>query len=80
MNPADLARLPENILLIIVKPHPHNTRTMLEKSALWQRLPFARTENRRVIDTVWSYGGLPSMQLFARQLAAMLPENKEAAW
>lgn len=80
VNPADLAGLPENTLLIIVKPHPHNTRALLEKSALWQRLPFAKAENRRVIDTVWSYGGLPSMRLFARQLAAVLPEQREAAW
>ena len=76
----DLAKLPPNTLLIIIKPHPQNTRQILEKSALWQRLPYSRPANRRVLDASWSYGALPSMQRFTRQLAEKLPSEQEAAW
>lgn len=81
----DLAKLPPDTLLIIVKPHPQNTRATLEKSALWQRLPFCRPANRRIFEPSWSYGALPSMQRFTLQLMrSMSSENpsaqKEAAW
>lgn len=75
-----LAELPPGTLLIIVKPHPASVRPGLEKSALWRRLPFARAENRRVLEPSWSYGALPSMQHFARRLAHALPSEREAAW
>ena len=81
----DLAKLPPDTLLIIVKPHPQNTHATLEKSALWQRLPFSRPANRRIFEPSWSYGALPSMQRFTLQLMrSMSSENpsaqKEAAW
>ena len=76
----DLAKLPPDTLLLIVQPHPRNTRAALEKSALWQRLPFAKPQNRRVLPPSWSYGALPSMQHFANELTAKLPSEKEAAW
>ena len=81
----DLAKLPPDTLLIIVKPHPQNTRATLEKSALWQRLPFSRPANRRIFEPSWSYGALPSMQRFTLQLMrSMSSENpsaqKEVAW
>ena len=81
----DLAKLPPDTLLIIVKPHPQNTRATLEKSALWQRLPFSRPANRRIFEPSWSYGALPSMQRFTLQLMrSMSSENpsaqKEAVW
>ena len=37
----DLAKLPPDTLLIVVKPHPPNTRRILENSTLWRRLPFS---------------------------------------
>ncbi len=77
---AKLAELPPNTLLVIVKPHPANVRPGLEKSALWQRLPFAQAANRRVLPPSWSYGALPSMQHFAQQLARALPSERETAW
>ncbi|WP_373699840.1 ABC transporter substrate-binding protein [Neisseria dentiae] len=77
---AKLAELPPNTLLLIVKPHPANVRPGLEKSALWQRLPFAQAANRRVLPPSWSYGALPSMQHFAQQLARALPSERETAW
>ncbi|ROV55479.1 iron-siderophore ABC transporter substrate-binding protein [Neisseria chenwenguii] len=77
----DLVKLPPDTLLVIVKPHPQNIRKTLENSALWQRLPFVQPANRRVFAPTWSLGALPSMQLFAKQLAAQMPsENKEGAW
>ena len=81
----DLAKLPPNTLLIIVKPHPQNTHATLEKSALWQRLPFSRPANRRIFEPSWSYGALPSMQRFTLQLMrSMSSKNpsaqKEVAW
>ncbi len=74
---AELAKLPSETVLLIVKPHPQNTRRTLEKSALWQRLPFAEPRHRRILPPVWSYGALPSMRLFAEQLMTQLPSEKE---
>ena len=76
----DLAKLPPDTLLIIIQPHPRNTRAALDKSALWQRLPFSKPQNRRVLPQAWSYGALPSMQRFADELAAKLPSEEEIAW
>lgn len=75
-----LAELPPDTLLIIVKPHPPNVRPALEKSALWQRLPFSQPANRRILPPSWSYGALPAMQHFGRLLAETLPFEKEASW
>ncbi|MFC3874984.1 ABC transporter substrate-binding protein [Neisseria musculi] len=75
-----LAELPPGTLLLVVKPHPANVRPGLEKSALWQRLPFAQPANRRVLPPSWSYGALPSMQHFAQQLAHALPSEQETSW
>lgn len=76
----DLAKLPKNTLMIIIKPHPQNTRQILENSTLWQHLPFSQPVNRRVFDPSWSYGALPAMQQFTRQLAIKLPSEREIAW
>ena len=76
----DLAKLPPETLLLIVKPHPQNTRNILENSALWQRLPFGQAANRRVLAPTWSYGALPAMRHFAEELAEKLPSEKEERW
>lgn len=76
----DLARLPENTLLLIVRPYPPHVPRALAHSALWQRLPFAAPANRRVLDASWSYGALPAMRRFAQQLADSLPDERKAAW
>ncbi|WP_373740143.1 iron-siderophore ABC transporter substrate-binding protein [Neisseria sp.] len=76
----DLAKLPRGTVLVIVPPHPRNTRQTLEKSALWKRLPFSQPHNRRVIPPAWSYGALPAMQQFARRLAEAMPSEKEMPW
>lgn len=76
----DLARLPENTLLLIVRPYPPQTPRDLVGSALWRRLPFACADRRRILAPSWSYGALPAMRQFARQLAAALPDERAAAW
>lgn len=77
---SELATLPPNTILIIIQPHPANVRSQLEKSALWQRLPFSKPQNRRALPPAWGYGGLASMENFARLLADALPSQKEASW
>lgn len=76
----DLAKLPPGTLLVIVKPYPPNVPLILEKSALWQRLPFAQAENRRILPPVANYGALPSMRHFARELVEKRLSEKEGAW
>ena len=75
-----LAQLPPNTLLLIVPPHPPLVQHALQKNAVWQRLPFAQSANRRVLDHSWSYGALPSMTHFADQLASRLPDTRERPW
>ena len=77
---SELAKLPANSLLVIVQPHPRQVRPALEKSAVWQRLPYAQSANRRVLPPSWSYGALPSMEHFARMLATYVPRQQELAW
>ena len=75
-----LAQLPPDTLLLIVPPHPPLVQHALQKNAVWQRLPFAQSTNRRVLDHSWSYGALPSMTHFADQLANRLPDTRERPW
>ena len=75
-----LAQLPPDTLLLIVPPHPPLVQHALQKNAVWQRLPFAQSANRRVLDHSWSYGALPSMTHFADQLANRLPDTRERPW
>ena len=75
-----LAQLPPGTLLIIVPPHPPLLHSALQKNAIWQRLPFAQSANRRVLERSWSYGALPSMTHFAGQLAEYLPKTQERPW
>ena len=75
-----LAQLPPDTLLLIVPPHPPLVQHALQKNAVWQRLPFAQSANRRVLDHSWSYGALPSMTHFADQLASRLPDTRERPW
>lgn len=71
----ELAKLPDDTLLIVVKPHPQSLENTLMRSALWQRLPFVQAANRHVLSPTWSYGALPAMQQFANQLAQHIPQT-----
>lgn len=71
-----LAGLPENTLLLVVQPYPAHVPRTLQKSALWQRLPYCRAENMRVLPPVWSFGALPSMQRFGDELAVALKQER----
>ncbi|AUZ04970.2 ferrichrome ABC transporter substrate-binding protein [Vitreoscilla sp. C1] len=75
-----LSKLPANTRLIVVHPHPANVAQQLQKSALWQRLPYSRSVNQIVLPAVWSFGALPSMQRFGNELTASLNGNKVGTW
>lgn len=75
---ADLARLPENTLLIVVKPHPTDVGHTLRHSALWQRLPMSR--NHRVLPAVWAYGGLSAMARFGDLTTNAILHGKQESW
>ena len=75
-----LSKLPANTKLIVVHPHPANVAQQLNKSALWQRLPYSRPVNHTVLPAVWSFGALPSMQRFGNELTAALTGNKVGTW
>ncbi|ULJ60126.1 ABC transporter substrate-binding protein [Wielerella bovis] len=72
---SDLARLPENTLVLIVKPNPLGLEQSLQNSVLWKRLPMSRRENHRFVDTTWAYGGIPSMVRFSDLLVAALRQK-----
>ena len=75
-----LSKLPANTRLIVVHPHPVNVAQQLNKSALWQRLPYKRPVNHVVLPAVWSFGALPSMQRFGNELTAALTGQKAGTW
>lgn len=76
----ELVKLPPNTLLIIVKPHPPQTEQALSHSILWQRLPFSKDQNRRILPAAWAFGGLPSMMRFANHLSAALQTGASVSW
>lgn len=76
----ELARLPENTLLIVVKPHPVDVGRTLQHSALWRRLPMSRADNHRVLTAVWAYGGLAAMGRFGDLLVDAAVHGKQDNW
>lgn len=77
---SDLAKLPPNTLLLVIKPHPADLGRTLPKSALWQRLPQSQPENHRVLPAAWAYGGVRAMQQFGDLLTAAVIQHKTEAW
>ncbi|WP_434777883.1 ABC transporter substrate-binding protein [Neisseria sp. Ec49-e6-T10] len=75
-----LAKLPKQTLLVVVHPHPLHIDHQLQKSLLWQRLPFSQPQNTIVLPAVWSFGALPSMGRFANVLVAGLNHQQVTAW
>lgn len=76
----ELAKLPSHSMLVVIQPHPLNVPLQLEKSILWQRLPFSQPSNQVVLPPVWSFGALPSMQRFAQTLTDALTYKQVTAW
>jgi ABC-type Fe3+-hydroxamate transport system substrate-binding protein len=77
---AQLASLPANTRLIVVHPHPSNVKQQLDKSLLWQRLPFSDPNNTIVLPAIWNFGALPAMQRFAQTLTAHLTMQESTSW
>ena len=75
-----LAKLPANTRLVVVHPHPANVQQQLNKSVLWQRLPFRQAQHQLVLPAVWSFGALPSMQRFANTLTLGLTGKQVTPW
>lgn len=77
---AQLSQLPPKTQLIIVEPIPIGIFKQLNKSQLWQALPFSKAENHHFLEAVWAFGGLPSMQRFSTLLTEQLQQlsNGEA--
>lgn len=75
---AQLAELPKDTMLFIIKPYPVFINTKLENNSIWAYLPFSQKENYRILPAVWSFGALPTMQRFAHiTFEALTSEQKE---
>ena len=75
-----LAKLPPNTILVVVHPHPYTIYHQLQKSLLWQKLPFSQPSNTVVVPAVWSFGGLPAMRRFGNVLTLGLTRKQETPW
>lgn len=76
----DLANLPQNTQLIIVKPYPANVHKLLEKNVLWQTLPFSQQDHHHILPATWGFGALPSMQRFSDSLTNALTMQTANEW
>lgn len=54
--------------VVVIEPAPLGTLERIKNNALWQRLPVVNGQPPIVLPPVWSLGGLPSAQRFARLL------------
>ncbi|OHV12783.1 hypothetical protein BH688_01690 [Kushneria phosphatilytica] len=71
----ELAHLPANTRLLVIRPLPTTVDGQLEDNILWQHLPAVRHGQVHELDPVWSFGGLASMARFARELHQALPSG-----
>ncbi|WP_447554546.1 ABC transporter substrate-binding protein [Vreelandella sp. EE22] len=63
--------------LVIVDPLPAGVQAQLSESGLWQHLPAVQNDRLVRLAPVWSFGALPSVQRFAKELAAALAHGEE---
>lgn len=61
-----LAKLPKNTRLVIIKPYPSNIESALKYNTLWKALPLA--QDPLILPAVWTFGGIPSALRFTHQL------------
>ncbi|WP_392565451.1 iron-siderophore ABC transporter substrate-binding protein [Utexia brackfieldae] len=76
----ELAQLPANTVLIIVKPYPANVAEKLQQNALWRALPFHQAKQYRLLPAVWSFGALPSIKRFSQLLTESITDTHLATW
>lgn len=53
---------------------PFAQQAQLEKSMLWQAMPFVRQARVNSVESVWNYGGAMSLQYIAEALTRSLLE------
>lgn len=63
--------------LVVIEPLPVGVQAALEDSGLWQHLPSVQNGHAITLPPVWSFGGLPSAQRFARSLATALEASHD---
>ena len=76
INVTQLAKLPQNSRLVVIKPYPANIETDLKYNTLWRHLTMAR--DPLILPAIWTFGGIPSAQRFAQALADGLQNGGEA--
>ncbi|RKR06548.1 iron complex transport system substrate-binding protein [Kushneria sinocarnis] len=74
----ELARLPADTRLLVIRPLPTTVNGQLEDNILWQHLPAVRRGRVHELAPVWSFGGLASMARFAGEVAQALPATEGA--
>lgn len=68
-NLGDLAQLPPNVCLIIIRPFSQMLEHELNKNILWQNMGFGRHRCMMVLPPVWISGGVPSLVNFSHALS-----------
>lgn len=71
---SQLAQLPQNTRLVVVKPYPANVPDDLTYNTLWNHLPF--THDVVVLPSVWTFGGVVSAQRFGQMLLEGLQQAR----
>lgn len=72
-----LAKLPTNTRLVVIKPYPANVKHDLKYNTLWQHLGLSK--DPVVLPAIWTFGGIPSAQRFAETLKESLL-NRNRTW
>ncbi|PVX32671.1 iron complex transport system substrate-binding protein [Pasteurella langaaensis DSM 22999] len=70
-----LAKLPTNTRLVVIKPYPANVKHDLKYNTLWQHLRLSA--DPVVLPAIWTFGGIPSAQRFAESLKESLLNGGE---
>lgn len=58
--------------IVVVEPIPRKAERMMANSPIWQALPAVREGKVHRLESVWSYGGVPSAIQFAERLGAAI--------
>lgn len=75
IDAAQLAKLPHNSRLVVVKPYPAHLESALRHNSLWQHLTLAR--DPLILPPIWTFGGLPAAERFAQALSNALHTGGE---
>ncbi|KMK50705.1 iron ABC transporter substrate-binding protein [[Actinobacillus] muris] len=70
-----LAKLPKNSRLVVVKPYPTNLGSALQHNTLWQHLALAN--DPVILPPIWTFGGLPAAERFAHAFSQALQTGGE---